>query len=132
MIGALISGRLKGTIELRTGASGKPFTLAKLIAHDGESNYLVSVIAFDSATQETLAALAEGDSVALTGPLKVTTYVAKDGSTKASLSLTATGALTAYALTKKRDRLAAASGPKKYRNEPMDDSFNVDLPWGPR
>jgi single-stranded DNA-binding protein len=134
MIDALISGKLKGIPEQRTGQSGKPFTLAKLIAHDGEVNQLVSVIAFDAAAQSTLLALGDGDSVALTGSLKVGTYTGKDGSSKTSLSLTAAAALTPYAMTKKRDKFTSGNATQQARHQtkPMPDNFDVDLPWGER
>ena len=80
MIDALIAGKVHGTPTQRTGKSGKPFALAKVRTPttEGESVF-VSVIAFDDAPVAALLALKEGDSVAVTGPLKVGTWEDKEG-----------------------------------------------------
>jgi len=65
----------------RTGtASGKPFTTAKVrvATGDGESLF-VNVICFDSTTCHALLALAEGDSVAMSGQLTPKVWIDKAG-----------------------------------------------------
>lgn len=49
---ALITGKLIADPERRTGSSGKPFTLAKIVAHDGDGDALVSVMAFGTAAEQ--------------------------------------------------------------------------------
>ena len=100
-IQALVSGKLIADPDRRSGQSGKPFTLAKVVAHDGEADSLVSVIAFNEVAEQ-LAALGKGDAVALSGSARVSTWQSKDGAPKAGLSLTAEVILTAYHVRRKR------------------------------
>ena len=79
MIDALIQGKLYGQPTQRLTKAGKPFAVAKLrvATAEGESTF-VSVVAFDDVPVAALLALKEGDSVAVTGPLKVgTSYGAR-------------------------------------------------------
>ena len=108
MITALITGKLIAAPEQRTGASGKPYVRATIAAHDGEADSLVSVIAFGSAAEQ-LGALAKGDTIAIQGRAKVSTWTGRDGTAKAGLSVTADVVLTAYQLKQKRKVLAAAA-----------------------
>lgn len=107
-ITALVSGKLTTDPEKRTGPSGKPFTLARMSAHDGEGHASVSLIAFGAAGRQ-LAALAKGDALAVNGTAKVNTWQAKDHTTHAGLSVTVDTVLTSYGLKKKRDAVAAAA-----------------------
>lgn len=107
-ITALVTGKLIAAPEQRTGSSGKPYVRATLAAHDGEADSLVSVIAFGSAAEQ-LGALAKGDTVAINGRAKVSTWTGRDGATKAGLSVTADVVLTAYQLKQKRKALAPAT-----------------------
>lgn len=97
MIDALIAGKIHGTPTERTGKSGKPFALAKIrtTAINGESQF-VSVIAFDDGPMAALLGLSEGDSVAVTGPLKVGTWQDKDGHHRPTLDIVAQQVLTVY------------------------------------
>lgn len=106
-ITALVAGKLIADPDKRIGASGKPFTLARMAAHDGEASAVVSLIAFGAAAAQ-LAALSKGDALAVNGPAKVVTWQAKDGTKHASLSVTVDTVLTTYGLKKKRDAVAAA------------------------
>lgn len=103
---ALVTGKLIADPERRTGAGGKPYTLAKLIAHDGEADSLVSLIAFGSAAEQ-LGALTKGDALAVNGRAKAKTWQAGDGSTRAGLSVTADAVMTPYQLTRKRAKVQA-------------------------
>lgn len=107
-ITALVTGKLITTPEQRTGSSGKPYVRATLAAHDGEADSLVSVIAFGSAAEQ-LGALAKGDTVAISGRAKVSTWTGRDGSPKSGLNVTADVVLTAYQLKQKRKALAPAA-----------------------
>ncbi len=107
-ITALVTGKLIAMPEQRTGSSGKPYVRATLAAHDGEADSLVSVIAFGSAAEQ-LGALAKGDTVAISGRAKVSTWTGRDGSPKSGLNVTADIVLTAYQLKQKRKALAPAA-----------------------
>lgn len=115
MIDALIGGRLFRTAETRFSQNGNPYALAKVrvSADDGESHF-VSVIAFDQLAQDALLALDDGDSVSLTGPLKVSVFNGKP-----SISMTAHRVLSSYHIRRKRDRVQAAG-------DAMNDHSGVD------
>ena len=68
MIDGLVSGRLYGTAQVRTGQHGTHFVTCRVraAAGDGESLF-INVIAFDDIAKEALQALDDGDSVSLAG-----------------------------------------------------------------
>ncbi len=104
MIDAILSGRIYGTpAEKTSGKTGKRFVTAKVrvAAGDGESLF-VNVIAFDDRVCSGLLALAEGDSVALSGALTPKVWTDRDGHARPSLDLVAHGLLTSYSVTRKR------------------------------
>lgn len=87
MIRVLVSGRLYGRPETRTGKAGKPFTTAKLSIDTGEEHRTwASAIAFGKEA-ERLAGLKDGDAVSVAGRAKLEAYEAKDGAPRASLSI---------------------------------------------
>ena len=100
----LITGRLIAEPEQRTGAN-KAFTLAKVSAATDDGDVLTSVIAFGVAAEQ-LGALSKGDTVALNGRAKLSTWTARDGAFKAGLSVTAESVLTVYHLRRKRQAMA--------------------------
>jgi single-stranded DNA-binding protein len=108
MIDALLSGKLQGLAEQRIGNSGKPFTIAKVRAagSDGESLF-VNVIAFSATAGAALMALADGDSLALSGSLKVKVWTDRNGVAKPSLDMVASQVLSAYHVSRKRKEIAA-------------------------
>ena len=106
-ITALVTGKLIADPDRRTGPSGKPFTLARVAAATEDGDALCSVIAFGPAGEQ-LAAMAKGDTVALTGRAKVTTWQGRDGEHKAGLNITADALLTAYHVRRKRQAMAPA------------------------
>lgn len=105
-ITALIVGKLIAEPEQRTGASGKPFTTARVAADAEGDSVLCSVIAFGPAAEQ-LAALAKGDTLALTGRCKPKAWSTKDGELKAGLDVVADSLLTTYHVKRRR----AAMGP---------------------
>jgi single-stranded DNA-binding protein len=112
-ITALITGKLIADPEVRTSdrSGGKPYTLARVAAATDEGSALVSVVAFGT-TGEQLAALAKGDTVALTGKAKPTAWQGRsDEGLRAGLSLVADNLLTAYHLRRKRQAMQAAGRP---------------------
>ena len=122
MIDALIAGKVHGTPTQRTGKSGKPFALAKVRTPttEGESVF-VSVIAFDDAPVAALLALKEGDSVAVTGPLKVGTWQDKDGNHRPALDVVAQQVLTVYQVRHKRAATQGDAQPQSQR--PKDEAW---------
>jgi single-stranded DNA-binding protein len=113
-IAALVTGRLIADPEQRTGASSKPFTLAKITAATEDGDALVSVIAFGT-TGVQLAAMGKGDTVAVAGRAKVSTWTGRDGAPKARLSVTADALLTTYHLRRRRLAVAGADKPAQQR-----------------
>ena len=107
MIDALIAGRLYGKPQSRTSKNGNAFATAKVRTPmaNGESAF-VNVIAFSDLAKTALLALSEGDSVAMAGELKVSTYTDKDGAAKPSLDLIAHAVLTEYHVARKRKAMA--------------------------
>jgi len=127
----LVTGKLIAAPEQRTGSSGKPYVRATLGAHDGEADSLVSVIAFGSAAEQ-LGALAKGDTIAIQGRAKVSTWTGRDGTAKAGLSVTADVVLTAYALKQRRKALAPAAPEAPAPRLSADHGGDVDdgpPPW---
>lgn len=103
-ITALITGKLIADPQVRTSdrSGGKSYTLARVAAATDEGSALVSVVAFGSLGEQ-LAAMAKGDTVALTGKAKPTAWQGKgDEGLRAGLSLVADNLLTAYHLRRKR------------------------------
>lgn len=105
---ALVTGKLIADPERRSGAGGKLFVLAKMIAHDGDADSLVSLIAFGSAAEQ-IAALTKGDALAVNGRAKVKTWPDREGHVKAGLSVTADLVMTPYQLKRKRQAQAGAT-----------------------
>lgn len=103
MIDGLISGKVYGKPEVRTGKNGSPFVRAKVraAAGDGESLF-VNVIAFADDARAALLALDDGDSVALSGSLTPKVWTDKDGETRPSLDMVAHAVMTAYHVKRKR------------------------------
>lgn len=103
MIDGLIAGKLYGKAQRRTGASGKPFVTARVLAPTaGGDSTLVSVIAFDTAACNALLALEDSDAVALAGTITPKAWMDKNGGPKASLDMVAHAVLTAYHVARKR------------------------------
>ena len=103
MIDGLVSGRLYGTAQVRTGQHGTHFVTCRVRASagDGESLF-VNVIAFDDTVKEALQALDDGDSVSLAGALTPKTWTDKQGNAKPALDMVAHAVLTAYHVQRKR------------------------------
>lgn len=111
MIDALVGGKLFKKPEERRSGSGKSFVVANLnvCATDGEW-FFVQVVAFRDTVKTELLAMDEGDSVSLTGPLKISTYEDRHGTTKPSVSMVAQQVMTAYQVARKRKAVERADG----------------------
>jgi single-stranded DNA-binding protein len=109
VIDALIAGRIYGIPTERTSRNGNAFATAKVRTPmaNGEVAF-VNVIAFADIAKAALLALADGDSIAISGELKVSTYVDKAGDAKPSLDLVAHAVLTEYHVQRRRKAMAEA------------------------
>ena len=103
MIDGLVSGRLYGTAQVRTGQHGTHFVTCRVRASagDGESLF-INVIAFDDSPKEALQALDDGDSVALAGALTPKVWTDKQGNAKPALDMVVHAVLSAYHTKQKR------------------------------
>jgi single-stranded DNA-binding protein len=111
MIDGLVSGRLYGTAQVRTGQHGTHFVTCRVRASagDGESLF-VNVIAFDDTVKDALQALDDGDSVSLAGALTPKTWTDKQGNAKPALDMVVHAVLTAYHVQRKRRVVRGEAG----------------------
>ncbi|SOE60042.1 Single-strand binding protein family protein [Burkholderia sp. D7] len=111
MIDGLVSGRLYGTAQVRTGQHGTHFVTCRVRASagDGESLF-VNVIAFDDTVKDALQALDDGDSVSLAGALTPKTWIDKQGNAKPALDMVVHAVLTAYHVQRKRRLIRGEAG----------------------
>ena len=106
MIDALVSGRLYGHAEERTGQNGSAFVTCKIRTTTNDANTIFcNVIAFDDDVRQILLALDDGDSVALSGALTPKVWTDKQGNARPALDLVAHAALTSYHVARKREVL---------------------------
>jgi single-stranded DNA-binding protein len=103
MFDVLLSGRLRGTPEVRTSRNGNPFATFRLNVPTGKdgSYTQASCICFSQTAIELMSALTDGDSVAVTGEAVIKTWEGKNG-IATGLDVTVHTALTAYQVKKKR------------------------------
>ena len=128
MIDALIAGKLQGVAQQRSGSNGNVFTTAKVRAagSDGETMF-VNVIAFAEAAGAALMALEDGDSLALTGSMKVKTWTDRQGNAKPSLDLIAAQVLTPYHVKRKRNAIAAGTSSPAHGDGFSGDHDEMDF-----
>lgn len=112
-IDALVSGRVYAKPEERTGSSGKTFVSFKLLAADADGeNQFCNVVVFSDTVKQAALSFDAGDSCSISGPLKFSTYQARDDSVKVSVSVVAHAVLSPYTVRRKREAAQQASGPK--------------------
>jgi single-stranded DNA-binding protein len=127
MIRALITGELVANPQERTGKTGKAFALARVSVPQGdEGRIFCSVIAFQGEAVARLLQLKAGASVSLAGALKVSTWQAKDGTTRPQLDLVADEA----ASTTPRPRKPKAQAGGASAGDPFGDLPGAgDVDW---
>lgn len=127
MIRALISGELAANPQERTGKTGKPFALARVSVPQGEDGRVFcSVICFQDEAVTRLLQLKAGAAVSLAGTLKVSTWQAKDGTTRPALDLVA----DEVASTTPRPRKPKAQAAGAPAGDPFDDIPGAgDVDW---
>jgi single-stranded DNA-binding protein len=126
MIRALITGELVATPQERTGKTGKPFALARAAVPQGEDGRVFcSVICFEEAAVARLLQLKAGASVSLAGTLKVGTWQAKDGTTRAQLDLVADEVASTTPRPRKRAE-RPGSGPVGHAFDDLPGAGDLD------
>ncbi len=106
MLAILASGTLVSDPVSRTSATGKASTASLRVPAEDAEAMLVSIIAFHADAVAALLALQRGDSCAIAGRAKLTSWT-KDGEEKHGLSVVADQVLTIYQIEKRRKRAAA-------------------------
>ena len=125
MIDALVSGKLIKTPELKTGQSGKNYTQFLLSVSIGEdSPVIVSGMSFGEIA-ERIARLQKGDSLAVIGSLKPSSWADKTtGEIKHGLSITVNNSLSVYDIQKRRKpKPDTAGSPASGGAHPYDDEL---------
>jgi len=102
MIDGLISGKMYGQAKDGVSKSGHTYTTAKVRASEGGETLFVNVIAFSDHVRRELLALADGDSVALTGSLTPKVWTDRDGQARPALDMVAAQVMSLYGVKKKR------------------------------
>jgi single-stranded DNA-binding protein len=111
MLSVLASGTLTRDPVERTSAAGKPYCTALVrVPCEGEDALLCSVIAFKPDAVRALLALAAGESVAIAGRAKLSSWD-KAGETKHGLSVVADAVLSVYVVDKRRKATRPAEEP---------------------
>ena len=102
MLSILASGTLVNDPVERRSVTGKTYATASLrVPAEDSDAVLISVIAFAGDAVQAILALQRGDSVAIAGRGKLTSWQ-KDGTDHHGLSVVADRVLTAYAAGKQR------------------------------
>ncbi len=103
MIDALIAGRLRGAPQFKTAATGAPYAAFRLAATDRNgASLLCSCRTFSATACAALQAMADGDSLAVSGEAAVSTWEGSDGAQRHGLDVLVHGVMTAYHLGRKR------------------------------
>lgn len=126
MIRVLTFAEVVATPQERTTKAGKPFALARVAVPQGEGGRVFcSVIAFDEAAVARLLQLKAGASVALAGTLKVSTWTAKDGTTRPQLDLVADEVASTTPRPRKRAE-RPGSGPAGHTFDDLPGAGDLD------
>ena len=102
MLDVLISGKVKGTPEVKTSERGNRYGRCRvLVSVEGEDAVLASVTA-SSDQVETLAKLKDGDAVSIAGSAKLSHWNGKDGETRVGVQVAAGAVMGVYAARQRR------------------------------
>ena len=111
MLSILASGNLVRDPQRRTTQNGKEYCTALVRCPSEETDaLLISVIAFTAPAVKALLALKTGDSLAVTGRAKLSSWT-KDGEERHGLSVTADAVLSLYEIAKRRKQVQEAGEP---------------------
>lgn len=105
MIDGLVSGRIFGKPENRTGRKESRYVAARIIVTTEQQKITAHVIAFDEHAQRALLALDDGDAVCVAGTLTPKLHEDKNGTIKPALDVIAHAVLSAYHVRHKRQNI---------------------------
>ena len=105
MIDGLVSGRIFGKPEIRTGRKESRYVAARIIVTTEQQKITAHVIAFDEEAQLALLALDDGDAVCVAGTLTPKLHEDKNGAIKPALDVVAHAVLSAYHVQHKRQAM---------------------------
>lgn len=106
MLDVLISGKVKGSPETKTAASGVQYARCRvLVPVEGEDSTLRGSQAFGDAS-EALAKSKDGDTVSLAGSAKFSRWTGKGGETRVGVQVVAGAVMSVYAARKRREKAA--------------------------
>ena len=110
-IDAVISGRIRGPVTVKTAVNGNTYAQFRLSAADknGES-LLCGCIAFTDSAIDAVKRLADGDAVAIAGEVAISAWRGKDGIERHGLDVLVHGAVSPYHAGRKRGDKPAAGG----------------------
>ena len=125
MIRALVVGKIYGTPQVRTSATGNTFTTAKLKA-TGKDNETVwcSLIGFGE-IGERLAILDEGASLSVAGRAEVNAWINKNGEPHAGFGVL----VDELATLKGRPKPHQPKAPRKARQVPASPPTDAGIPF---
>jgi hypothetical protein len=124
MIDAIVARRLHGSPKSRTSKSGQRYATAVVRAslRDGTAIFC-NIITFAESAVTALLALADGDSVALSGELTPKVYVPQSGDPRPSLDLLAHAVVSPFSVTRKRRAALAAAATPASGELPFNDEL---------
>ncbi|MFZ6849110.1 single-stranded DNA-binding protein [Undibacterium sp. RuRC25W] len=97
MIDALISGRLYGRADERSGQGGSLYVTCKVRAMTDDGDTLMcNVITFNDHVRRVLLALEDGESISLSGALTPKVWIDKQGKPRPAIDLIAHTAVSAH------------------------------------
>ena len=119
MIRGIISGVLTRQAEERLSKTGKTYLKATIRDGSGDGARWISVFAFADAVRETIADMAGGDPIAVSGEIDCEIYTPETGPPKVSWSIKVDGVLSAQ--TGRKRAVAKLEQLQDGRDEPIDD-----------
>lgn len=109
-LAVLASGTLVRDPEARVSAAGKRYATALLrVPSEGEDAVLVSVVAYSNTALEARLAHERGDSIAVTGRAKLTSWE-KGGEQRHGISVVAEAVLSPYQVGRRKQRTRGEAG----------------------
>jgi single-stranded DNA-binding protein len=141
MIDILASGKLFGVPTKRTSKGGSVYVTGKLRVATGDAPTYINFICFRETVGAALLALGDGTPCAIAGDMKITSYTARDGTTKPSIDLTVSEILTPYHADRRRKAMtkehATTSEPTRSQQLPLksaavaagEEDFNDEIPF---
>ncbi|WP_434664756.1 single-stranded DNA-binding protein [Paraburkholderia sp. A3BS-1L] len=121
----------------KTSASGKPYVQAKMRAPttDGESTFVL-LTEFDPDVCRALLAHAAGNSIAVSGPLRLGIWQPERGEPRMNVSMIVSAVLSTYAVKRRREAMrdqgrperssgarASSSGGNDFHDDALDGAF---------